>query len=361
MTSKIKVAIVRHNGLFMGGTEKFLQIMAAEVNKDEFEVDYYTTNYMRFKDREQYLKDHDVNIIKFHKPYFGNLPKLWMNKLNHIWLWLKFKKNYYDVVQITNFSWDEYPYNNFYGENVCQFVVFTPFCDFPCVRASILNSEWLRQKWIETGGSDERSVVIPVPTWKPMHGIGLRNELGISFDTFVCGFHQRKHDDIFSPTQLNAYKLIETDKTHMIVLNGSDLYKEQASDIEIKHITFLDYMKNEYEMTKFFNTLNLYTHGRKDGETYGTVFVESMAHGVPCISHWSGIQDAMEETIGKGGCVVDNDSEKYAKKIQEYMKMDKVNMDYVQRAATSEVMSRFTYDIVVPKIEEMWRNVAKRT
>lgn len=360
MSDKIKVAIVRHNGLFMGGTEKFLQIMAAEVNKDEFEVDFYTTNFMRFEDREQYLKDHDVNIIKFYKPWWGNLPKPWMNKLNHFWLWLKFKKNYYDVVQITNFSWDEYPYNSFYGENVCQFVVFAPFCDFPCVKLSILNSEWLRQKWIETGGSEEKSVVIPVPTWISQTTEDMRKELGISNEVFVCGFHQRNHDDIWSPVQLDAYKLIETDKTHMVVLNGSDLYKEQAEHLGIKNITFLDYLRTEEEMSKFFNTLDLYTHGRKDGETYGTIFVEAMIHGVPCISHWSGIQDAMEETIGNGGFVVEKNPDEYAKAIEVFMNMSRDEYYKWSTAAVTEATSRFTYKVVVPKIEEAWRRVAGR-
>jgi len=361
MTDKIKVAIVRHNGLFMGGTEKFLQIMAAEVNKDKFEVDFFTTNAMRFKDREKYLKDRGVNIIKFHKLNWRNFPKLWMNKINYFWFWLKFKKNYYDVVQITNFSWDEYPYNSFYGENVCQFVVFAPFCDFPCIKLSILNSQWLKDKWVSTGGNADEAVVIPVPTWKPLTDENMRKELGIADDVFVCGFHQRKHDDIFSDVQLKAYDIIENDKTHMIVLNGSDLYKKQAEELMIKNITFIDYLKTEEDMSRFFNTLDLYTHGRKDGETYGTIFVEAMIHGVPCISHLSGIQDAMEETIGKGGYVVERNPNTYAQKISEVMSMSKEDYKQLCEDARNESLNRFTYDVVIPKIEESWKYVAGRT
>jgi glycosyltransferase involved in cell wall biosynthesis len=231
------------------------------------------------------------------------------------------------------------------------------------VKLSILNSEWLRQKWIETGGSEEKSVVIPVPTWLPMTDFNMREELGIEDDVFVCGFHQRKHDDIFSPIQLAAYKLIENDKTHMVVLNGSDLYKEQAKELDIKHITFLEYLRTEEEMSKFFRSLELYTHGRKDGETYGTIFVEAMIHGVPCISHWSGIQDAMEETIGNGGYVVNSDPKEYAAMIQEYIDMFHCgNTSYFSKKvdAYREAESRFTYKVVVPKIEEAWRRVAGR-
>jgi len=359
--SKIKVAIIRHNGLFMGGTEKFLQIMAAEVNKDEFEVDYYTTNEMRFKDREKYLRDNNVNVIKFKKYKYEYLSSELKNKLNYMWFWKKFKKNYYDVVQVTNFSWNEHPYNYFYGENVCQFVVFSPFCDFPCVKLSILNSEWLRNTWIDTGGNLEKSVVIPVPVWMPEHSLDLRDELGISKNTFVCGFHQRNNDYLWSPIQLAAYKLIESDNTCMLVLNSSNKYKEQAQFLQIKNVIFLDYMKDEYEMTKFFNTLDLYTHGRRDGETYGTVFAEAMVHRIPCISHWSGIQDAMEETIGNGGYVVGGNPKEYAEMIQKVMDMDKNEYGALCGAAKTEALTRFTYDVVVPKIEDAWRHVAGRS
>lgn len=352
---RIKVAIVRHNGLFMGGTEKFLQIMAAEVDKDKFEVDYFTTNQDRFKDREQYLKDHDVNVIKYHKLYdYKQTDKL--NELNHAEFWWKFNRKEYDVVQITNFSWWEYPYNSFGDQNVCEFAVFTPYCRFPGVDKTILNSEWLRDRWVETGGNRDKSVVIPVPVWRPLTIGNMRKELGIESDVFVCGFHQRNHDDIFSDVQLQAYKQIESDKTCMVVLNGSRLYREQAVELGIKNIRFIDYLKTEFEMSKFFNTLNLYTHGRKDGETYGTVFAEAMIHGLPCLTHHTGIQEAMEETIGSGGKVVDTVDE-YAFEIQRFID-NKDRRLFYSKCATMEANERFTYEIAVKKIENTWKNIA---
>lgn len=356
---RIKVAVVRHNGLFMGGTEKFLQIMAANVDKRKFEVDYYTTNLMRYKDREKYLRDNRVNVIKFHK--FTDNEKYRVDtsasRWNHIDFWRKFEKKEYDMVQITNFSWGEHPYNAFDDENVCEFAVFAPYCRFPGVKKSILNSEWLRDRWVETGGSRDKSVVIPVPVWKPLSFGNMRKQLGISSDTFVCGFHQRNNDDIFSDVQLEAYKEIETDKTCMIVGNGSRLYREQAEDLEIKNIRFLGYLNSEYEMSKFFNTLNLYTHGRKDGETYGTVFAEAMIHGIPCISHWTDICNAMEETIGGGGIVINRDPLKYAETIQRFID-DNEMRKYYSDCAFKEANKRFTYDKVIPKIEEVWTEVA---
>ena len=38
---KIKVAFIKVGGITSGGTEKFLQIIATNLPKDKFEVDYY--------------------------------------------------------------------------------------------------------------------------------------------------------------------------------------------------------------------------------------------------------------------------------------------------------------------------------
>ena len=39
--AKIKVAFIKFGGMAIGGTEKVLQTIAAELPKNEFEVDYF--------------------------------------------------------------------------------------------------------------------------------------------------------------------------------------------------------------------------------------------------------------------------------------------------------------------------------
>ena len=38
---KIKIAFIKYAGCASGGTEKFLQVIAANLNKNKFEVDYF--------------------------------------------------------------------------------------------------------------------------------------------------------------------------------------------------------------------------------------------------------------------------------------------------------------------------------
>jgi glycosyltransferase involved in cell wall biosynthesis len=345
-----RIAIFRHNGLFYGGTEKFLQIMAAEVNHNKFEVDYYTTNMDASPDREQYLIDHDVNVI-----HFDICDYPWpLNKLKSTWsnLWKNLKVDDYDVVQSTNFGWDEYPYNSLgKANNLCEFTVFPPYVKFNGVQHHILNSEWLRQQWIKSGGSENISTAIPVPC-KIVNNDNLRSKLGIDKGVTVCGFHQRADDRIFSPIQLQAYKNIEDEFTHMIVLNGSKLYREQAKQLNIKHITFLDYAD---EVSSFLNTLDIYTHGRKDGETYGMVLAEAMLHKLPCISHSSPNYNAMKMTIGRGGVVVDN-VDQYTMILNQWIENDAMRNLHAfdgQRYA----LANYSYEAVIPKIESVWESL----
>lgn len=348
-----KVAIVKHNGLFYGGTEKFLQIMAGESDHSKYEIDFYTTDEMKSDDREKYLIDHDVNIIKF-KKYNYKLP--WGYEFNSYGdFWSKFKRQYYDVVQITNFGWQERPYNQFKGENVCEFTVFQPYVKFPGVKHHILNSNWLQDEWIKTGGSYENSTVIPVPVRKTTND-NLRDELGIDKTTIVCGFHQRNDDAIFSLVQLQAYKYAENvlgDGICMLVLNGSRLYKQQAKNLKLKNIKFIDYMDN---VSKFLNTLDIYTHGRKDGETYGMVLAEAMLHGLPVISHISPNYNAMQSVIGNGG-IVTNYLNDYIFEICA-MAGNKVYRNNLSSNALKIANENYTYEKVMPRIEHVWDMVA---
>lgn len=362
----IRVAIIRENGLFYGGTEKFLQIMAAETNKDEFQIDYYTTDKMRSPDREKYLLDNNVNIIKFKvNEGYKSFPFKYLNKYRNNWsdFWNKFNKvnnkTPYDVIQITNFGWKEEPFQSFKDDyKVCEFTVFPPYVKFPGVKHHILNSEWLRDQWLfrfAEGHSGRRSktTVIPVPV-KKTSDKNLRKELGISEDTIVFGFHQRNDNGLFSPVQLDAFSKLEKecDDVMMLVLNGCDLYKKQAENLNIKNIKFIPYQD---EVSPFLNTLDVYAHGRKDGETYGMVLAEAMLHGLPCISHTTPYYNAMNSVIGSGGFVVNSGHEYF--QVMEDMLIDSYR-NATSKNALRIANENYTYDIVIPKIEEVWRKVA---
>jgi hypothetical protein len=336
----------------MGGTEKFLQIMAACVDHDIFEVDYYTTDEDKFIDREHYLTDHGVNVIKFKKSldlkYIPNRVK-WGD------LWKKFNKSNYDVIQITNFGWEEYPYNGFNETDpICEFCVFPPYIKFPGVKHTILNSEWVRNEWVKTGGNINNSTAIPVPVEYPTASTNLRKSLNIPNDAIVCGMHQRNDDRIYSGIPLAAFgEVIKVHPNiHFVLLNGSEQYRVQAGICNIKNVHFIDYMD---DISPFLNTLDIYTHGRYDGETYGMALAEAMIHKLPCISHVSPIYNAMESTIKNGGYVVYG-VESYISILDELIINKRLRI-HLSNNAFNVAKSNYTYDIIIPKIEKVWQTL----
>ena len=76
----IKVACVKFGGLAAGGTERFLQSIAAYLPKNEFDVTYFYCDSAPYKgsdwkhpdtdeSRRKFLLDHNVKIVKFDVGY----------------------------------------------------------------------------------------------------------------------------------------------------------------------------------------------------------------------------------------------------------------------------------------------------
>jgi glycosyltransferase involved in cell wall biosynthesis len=81
-------------------------------------------------------------------------------------------------------------------------------------------------------------------------------------------------------------------------------------------VHFLDHSGDPKRISGFLNTLDLFAHGRRDGETFGTVLAEAMMHGKPCLSHYSSIgANAQPETMGPAGLFA-HDEKDYAEKLE---------------------------------------------
>ena len=116
---KIKIAFIKYAGCASGGTEKFLQVIAANLNKNKFEVDYFycdATPYIGWQfehpdtdnDRVKYLTDNNVNLIKF------NVEAKDVTTPTHEWIntdfWNYFNEENYDIIQIARAGHKEYPF-----------------------------------------------------------------------------------------------------------------------------------------------------------------------------------------------------------------------------------------------------------
>ena len=186
---------------------------------------------------------------------------------------------------------------------------------------TVLISEFSRKKWISDGGIEAKSIVIPlVREGIPKLEDDFRKELSLK-NKFIFGFHQREADDIFSNVPLKSYQKIEQDDNFFLLLGGSVLYQKQAEELNLKNFLRLESSSDAKILNKFLNTLDVYTHGRKYGETFGLVLTEAMSYGIPLISHRAE-SNAQEEVIGEAGRVFNRSNtfsySREMKKLQNY-------------------------------------------
>ena len=220
---------------------------------------------------------------------------------------------------------------------------------------TILISNEQRDRWIASGGPVDRAVTIPNPLSIPDVGdVNYREEFGWE-DKFIFGLHQRRDNHIFSPLPLEAYDEIETDETAFLLLGGSESYQKQAKDLGLKNFKHLPTTGELEPIHKFLNTLNVYAHGRADGEQCSCAIIEAMSHGLPIISHTAPSMGQLEQ-IADAGEVVDG-YEEYA----EVMKKMMYNKNYFVNCkinSNKRYEDVYKLDTVIKKYIEIYKEVA---
>ena len=317
---RIRVAFIKFCGMATGGTEKVLQTIAANLDKNKFLVDFYYCDSAPYigsdfvhpdneLDRMAYCYAGGVRLIKF------SVKNKDVTTPTHDWIGSDFfdifKENRYDVIQTGRAGHPEYPFTKIHNTPIVDSIHLAGMAENKAnVYKTVLISKDQRDRWVQAGGPRDRSVIIPNPVEIPddytdsyIQELKLRRK-------FVFGMHQRDDDGIFSNIPLEAYKKIENDKTHFILLGGSARYKKQAEDLGIQNITFLPTVSELEPIHKFLNTLKVYAHGRADGEQCSCAIIEALAHNLPVISHTAPSLGHMEQ-IGDAGRVVSS-SEVYS-------------------------------------------------
>lgn len=366
MTDKIKIAFIKSGGLSVGGTEKFLQVLAANLPKDRFIVDYYycdTVNYNEIENnfvtdasRLSFLRDNGVNLIKF------NIGFINLKTYTHDWVntdfWHLFNEYKYDIIQTGRAGHPEYPFYKIKHTPIVDSLHLSGMVDNQYNISRVMHiCKWNSDKWIKRGGDKKR--IVPISLFLDIVKetyFNLRKELKIE-NKFIYGFYQRNNDDIFSPIPLSAYKKIETDNTIFILMNGSNLYKQQARDLNLKNIIFLPFAKTQDEIYQFLSTLDVFAHGRKDGEVNSAVMAEAMHFGLPIVSHFSDINNGHVECIENAGKVVGT-VEDYAMELGR-LKKDEEYYEYRHQESEKRFMKKYELSGQMKNVIEIYEDVIK--
>jgi len=361
----IKIAFIKFAGMANGGTEKYLQTIAAHLPKDQFEVDFFYCDAAPYlgsdykhldtdSSRVEYCKSNGVNLKKFNVEFKD------LRTPTHDWVntdfWDHFDEDNYDVIQLGRAGHPEYPFIHINKTPIIDSIHLAGMGeDKSNVYRTVLISEEQKSKWVAAGGDPSKGVIIPVPVEVPDYdSTSYIEEFGWE-DKFVFGMHQRDDIHIFSPVPLEAYDEIQSDDTAFLILGGSSNHRKQAKDYQLKNVKFLDTTSDINLIHKFLNTLNVYAHGRSDGEQCSSSIIEGLSHSLPMISHTAPSMGQLEQ-IGDAGEVVDN-YEEYA---QVMKKMIHNKGYYVDCKINSEKRYKEIYDVpsIIKKFIEIYKEVA---
>jgi glycosyltransferase involved in cell wall biosynthesis len=126
--------------------------------------------------------------------------------------------------------------------------------------------------------------IVPNPIMVPLTKENLKKELNLE-NKFVYGRIARPDSNIYTDINLQAYKKIETENTFFLYVAPNNKAIEDAKNLGIKNILFINPSSDELYVSKLYNTFDVMCHSNVLGETFGNTIAESMIHGKPVISH----------------------------------------------------------------------------
>lgn len=361
-----RIACVKFAGLASGGTEKALQNIAAILSQNkDYVVDYYYTNAAPFlnhwfvhpdndENRKQWVESFGVNTIPVYveSKQADISPYVW----NNTNFWELFDESKYDIVQTARGGYPEYPFNLINKTKIIDGIHSDSGEDKENIVKAILISKWQAEKWASNGGNIKKAVIIPnlvsVPDkFKP----NLRQQLGISEDAFVYGFHQRNDPNIFSPVSLYAYSLISNSNNHFILLGGSDNHRELAKKMNLKNIHFIDFSSDQHLIHNFLAAIDVYAHSRVDGEVCSVAMIEAMYHGKPIITHPGTVSMGHSEQIEGCGYMAYS-VEDYSEKMKSIS--SNINLYHEMSENTlNKYFEKYSYDVVKQQIIDLYSEV----
>ena len=335
------IAFITSYGMDKGGTEKFLQTVAALLPKDRFMVDYYyiNTDLSRVSNvKIDYLKRNKVNII----------PYECRNVISRRRYIRQVGSNFFsvfkgaDIIITGSCGYPEEPMSKIKNIPIIQTIHYVCGHDEQFNISRTLHiSEFSRDIWVNKGGDKSRIGLISHPIIIPEYNnIDIRKQLGIDKKTFVYGLHQRNSDKIFSPLPLEAYARIESAETAFIMCGGSKKYREQSKELGLENAYFIEATDSNDTLYSFLDALDVYTHGRLDGELNSTALAEAMYFGLPIVTHPSSSFNGHLEVVKDNGFVANN-VEEYS----QYMEMLKQNSElYAKCSKASRTVYMEKYD-----------------
>jgi glycosyltransferase involved in cell wall biosynthesis len=314
---KIKVAIISMSGMARGGVASFLRQIATQLDSDLFDVHFFWCDPINIKiigkpikyisSAPEVISEMKRSGVSCHQYSVDTVDR---SKKKAPWIGTNFfevfNENYFDLVLTGRGGNPEYPFCKIKKVPIIDTIHLRSGIDRqPNIVSTLHLSKENQKLFFNRGGKRKKIPLIsPMIYSKIQTNDNLRFELGIN-TKFVIGMHQRNSDELFSYIPLQAFEILQSKyDVSFILLNGSSKYITQARALKLRNIHFLPETDSEVYKQKFLNTLDVYTHGRADGEIHSAAIAEALRHGKPVITHCSPVANGQEEQIENCGYFV---------------------------------------------------------
>ena len=306
-----KPSIIHHlNELTLGGQEKVVQTnMHSFVKNNTFE------HYLAYK------ANGDLTREKFFKDILGERMLPYNSEEEFINIVKNIKPF---IIHRTSAGIPEFPFVKEVKENTNHFVSTSTFgnqddtIDISKVIYVSKHIQWLAGK---IGHLNHH--VIGIPVKPPVSSDNLREELGIPTDAIVFGRIGRDDKDIYHPINIEAFSKVADNNSYFVIVSPSEMAVDYIKNNGIKNVKYVDKTTDEERISKFYNTIDVLAHARKDGECSPQNVWEAFSHGKPVISHYGKPFNGHIEVIQDCGFVVmPDDVDEYARIMKKFIKKE---------------------------------------
>ena len=354
--STIKPIVIHHlNDLTLGGTEKMVQIHLSHFVKDNTFNHYLAYRSQGDKAREKYFKE-----------ILGSEKLLCYDSHSTLLSIIRNKKPF--ILHRYSAGIPEFPFVKEIKEHTKHFVstsVFGNTDESVEISKVIYVSKWAQWHAGKVGDPSKGISypdhhVVRNPIEAPYSTENLREEFNIPEDAFVFGRIGRDDENIYDPINIQAYAQVEDEHIFFVLVNPSSRCRADLRDLNIKNVRFMERTTSEVRLSKFYNTIDVLAHSRKDGEINPANVWEAFAHGKPVVSHYAHPFNGHIEVIRDCGFVVLKDDvneyarimNKFIKKEIDYFKLSEKCINNWQQTCVPEIVSNLQLEIYKELINE---------
>lgn len=217
-------------------------------------------------------------------------------------------------------------------------------------------SRWLKDRSPWAG---DKGHTLYNPILLPKTKQNLRQELGISASAIVIGRAHRPdlgHDDFLE--KVYSSLLVKTDQEIVFLSLGSK--PEYSPEFMKKYshlIKSIAPTTDEKRISQFYNSLDVFSHRRVEGETFGMIIAEAMIHGIPVLSHRSSVDNAQIEVLGDENLITEfSDTENYAEKLLNLIK-NQAARKHLSSFLQERAMRLFSASKATQELENFYRQL----